>query len=333
MSVYARLCFEERVRIWAYRQQGDSLSEIAKKVSRPKSTLSRELNRLGGSRYWPKDAQYNANARARSRREPGKLHTNRRLLREVLVGLRKKWSPEQISRYLRMKHPKDPDMQVSYETIYTYLYVLPRGELREELIRCLRQKKKSRYRRSGTKDRRGKITEMISIEERPKNVESRSVPGHWEGDLILGKAHKTALGTLVERKTRAVILVGIRERSATAVRRAFEREMRTIPRQMRLSLTYDQGHEMAEHRLFTKNTRMKVYFCHPSSPWERGTCENTNGLIRDFFPKGTDFSKISRRQIKRAQKLLNERPRKTLAFRTPKEVFNKEVLKIVPLDP
>lgn len=329
MGEYSRLCFEERVKIWAYRVQGDSLSEIAAKVNRSKSTLSRELNRFKGEYgYAPVTAQCRANVLARwKRREKGKLHTNRKLLREVLLGLRNKWSPEQISRTLQMKYPDSPEMQVSHETIYTYLYVLPRGALRKELLDCLRQKKKSRRRRAGSRDQRGKITEMISIEERPKAVEKRSIPGHWEGDLLLGnKQSASALGTLVERKTRSVILVPLRNRTAPTVRKAFEREIRSLPKQMRLSLTYDQGTEMAEHKLFAKNAKMKVYFCHPASPWERGTCENTNGLIRDYFPKGTDFSKVSRWEIKRVQKSLNERPRKTLGFRTPKEALN-EVLK------
>lgn len=329
MGSYTRLDFEERVRIWAYRVQGDSLSVIATKVNRSKSTLCRELSRFRdrGYRYQPGSAQHQASARSRfKKRGTGKLYTHPRLLREVLCGLKKRWSPEQISQALRMKYPKDPNMQVSYETIYTYLYVLPRGELKKELIQCLRQKKKTRRKRAGKRDQRGKFTEMISIEERPKAVEKRSVPGHWEGDLLIGKARQSALGTLVERKTRAVILVPLSKRAPADVRRAFERELRTLPRQMKLSLTYDQGKEMAEHRLFTRNTKMKVYFCHPASPWERGTCENSNGLIRDFFPKKTDFSRVTRRQIKRAQRLLNERPRKTLGFRTPKEVFNQEVL-------
>jgi IS30 family transposase len=163
---------------------------------------------------------------------------------------------------------------------------------------------------------------MISIEERPADVADRSVPGHWEGDLIIGdRRRQSALGTLVERTTRSVILVPVKNKTAQEVRRCFAREAKKIPQHMRLSLTYDQGRKMAQHKLFTKKTKMQVYFAHPRSPWERGTNENTNALIRQFFPKGTDFSQISRREIKRAQHLLNGRPRKTLGYRTPYEAF------------
>lgn len=204
--------------------------------------------------------------------------------------------------------------------------MLPRGELKKELTKYLRQKKKSRYRRKGIYDKRGTIPEMISIEERPKEVEDRAIAGHWEGDLILGKRHQSAIGTIVERKTRTVIMVPLKSRAMEDVRKAFEKELKSLPRQMKKTLTYDQGKEMSEHKLFTKNSKMKVYFCHPASPWERGTCENTNMLIRGFFPKGTDFSKVSRKELKQVQRWLNERPRMTLNWRKPLEVFNEEIL-------
>lgn len=213
-------------------------------------------------------------------------------------------------------------MRLSHEALYTYLYVLPRGALRRELLACLRQHRRRRRPRSRGEDRRGHITEMISIEERPAEVADRSVPGHWEGDLLMGRANRSALGTLVERTTRTLILVPLKHKEALEVRRAYTREMTSLPQQMRRSLTYDRGKEMAEHRLFTEHTKMKVYFAHPQSPWERGTNENTNGLLRQFFPKGTDFSRLSRRQIKRVQHLMNERPRKVLDWRSPYEAFN-----------
>jgi IS30 family transposase len=335
MGNYSRLTFEDRVKITIYRSEGYSYSEIAAKISRSKSTISREFARFPFS-YEADKAHRQSASRQRSRRLwRRKMDHNSNLREEVMSGLRKRWSPEQISRFLADKYPGDQSMQLSHEAIYTYIYVLPRGALRSELVSYLRQKKKARKNRRGLKDKRGQIPEMISITERPKSVETRSLSGHWEGDLILGKASKTALGTLVERKTRTLILVPLKanHRSPSQVRRAFERAFKTLPKQMRTSLTYDQGKEMMEHRLFTKNTKMKVYFCHPASPWERGTCENTNGLIRDYFPKKTDFSKISKKEIKRVQDELNERPRKTLGFRTPKEVFHKEILYKVPLDP
>jgi IS30 family transposase len=183
----------------------------------------------------------------------------------------------------------------------------------------LRQKKKLRKNRKLSVDKRGAIPDMISIEERPPEVADRSVPGHWEGDLIMGKDHQSALGTIVERTTRTVVLVPLKDKDATSVRKAFAKEMKIFPEQMTLSLTYDQGKEMAEHKLFTRDTKIKVYFCHPSSPWERGTNENTNGLIRQFFPKGTDFGKVSKEEIKKVQNMLNERPRAVNNYDTPKE--------------
>jgi IS30 family transposase len=212
-------------------------------------------------------------------------------------------------------------MRVSAETIYTYLYVLPRGELRRELVNCLRQHRKKRRPRSRGQDRRGQIPEMISIEERPADVADRTVPGHWEGDLLLGAGHRSALGTLVERTTRTTLLVPLKAKDAASVRRAFARRLRAIPKQMKLSLTYDRGKEMAEHQLFTADTQIKVYFAHPQSPWERGTNENTNGLIRQYFPKGTDFSRVSYHSIMKAQDRLNGRPRKVLDWKTPYEAF------------
>lgn len=214
-------------------------------------------------------------------------------------------------------------MHVSHESIYTYIYLLPKGALKKELILYLRQHKKLRKNRKRSTDRRGVIPEMISIDERPAEVADRSLPGHWEGDLIMGKNHRSALGSIVERTTRTVILVPLKAKDATSVRKAFARELKSLPQQMKLSMTYDRGKEMTEHKLFTQHTTMKVYFCHPQNPWERGTNENTNMLIRDFFPKKTDFSQLSRKEIKRVQRLLNERPRKTLNWDTPKNTFNK----------
>jgi IS30 family transposase len=237
-----------------------------------------------------------------------------------------KWSPVQISNSLTLLYPNNRSMQISHESIYTYIYLLSRGELKKELIAGLRQRKRLRNNRKAVHYKPGQIADMISIEERPKEVGDRSLAGHWEGDLIIGKAQKSALGVIVERKTRAVILVPLTGRDACSVRLAFENELKTLPKQMRLSMTYDNGKEMTEHKLFTANTKMKVYFCHPHSPWERGTCENTNGLLRQYFPKGTDFSTIKARDIKLVQHQLNERPRKTLNWKTPKEVFKNEIL-------
>jgi IS30 family transposase len=243
---------------------------------------------------------------------------NSELLEQVLIKLRRYWSPDQIAKWLKNEY-NDSSMRVSAETIYTYIYILPRGELRKELIQCLRREKK--YRRPITYHRKGQssdLSNMISIEERPAEVADRTIPGHWEGDIIIGDGMaQTALGTLVERTTRSLLLVPLKNKSAKEVRHAFAREIKKLPKEMRLTLTYDQGREMAEHELFTKSTKMQVYFAHPRSPWERGTNENTNALIRQFFPKTTNFNSVSRKRIKEVQHLLNERPRKTLGYRSP----------------
>lgn len=331
MGKYYRLNIRDRVRISVYLEQQLGVTEIARMLGRSKSTISREIGRFRG--YGAYDAvsandesKFNQGSRRHGQR---RLDENALLRLEVFKGLRKRWSPELISRMLKRKYPKDEDMRISHESIYTYIYVLPRGELRKELTQMLRQKGKYRQSRKGKNLKRGKIPEMISIEERPKSVENRSLPGHWEGDLIIGKNQKSALGTLVERKTRALIFVPLKkDRRPRTVRKAFERAVKTLPRAMRLSLTYDQGREMHEHKLFTQNTKMKVFFCHPASPWERGTCENTNGLVRDYFPKGTDFSKVTKRELIFVQNQLNERPRKALDFRTPKEAINEEILSL-----
>jgi IS30 family transposase len=193
--------------------------------------------------------------------------------------------------------------------------------LQKELISYLRQEAEGRRRRKRDTDERGKISNMVSIHERPKEVEKRTVPGHWESDLIVGKNHKSAIGTLVERVTRSTILVPLPAKDAGTVRKEFAKAVKRLPKEMRLSLTHDRGTEMHEHALFTKDTNVQVYFADPHSPWQRGTNENTNGLIRQFFPKGTDFSTVSKKELKRVQKLLNERPRKTLGWKTPKEAF------------
>lgn len=228
---------------------------------------------------------------------------------------------------LKDVYAEDMTMRISDESIYRYIYVLPRGELKKRLIKGLRQERKYRRKRrvGAVEETRGKIADMLSIEERPKEVANRIVPGHWEGDLIVGKYKQSAMGTLVERTTRYTLMVSLEAKDAVSVRKAFAREIRILPKDMRKSLTYDQGKEMSEHKRFTLDTGMQVYFAHPGSPWERGTNENTNMLIRQYFPKGTDFRSITVRQIKAAQRQLNERPRKTLNWKTPIESL-KELL-------
>ena len=322
MPSYTRLSLREREELSLGLLAGLSLRAMAAGLGRAASTLSREIGRnSAGWDYRAVRAQRYARER-RARCGCRRLDGHARLRRWVFGRLHRYWSPQQIARELKRRFARNPKMRLSHEALYTYLYVLPRGALKQELLACLRQHRKRRRPRSRGEDRRGHITEMISIEERPAAVADRSVPGHWEGDLIMGRANRSALGTLVERTTRSLILVPLKNKEAHQVRRAYTREVKTLPRQMRLSMTYDRGKEMAEHRLFTRDTEMKVYFAHPMSPWERGTNENTNGLLRQFFPKGTDFSKLTRRQIKRVQHLMNERPRKVLDWRSPYEAFN-----------
>jgi len=329
MEKYQRLSLDEREMIGQLLSQGKSLRFIAESLSRNVSTISREIGPFSsrGSRYKPWLAHYCADYLSARHNTGRRIASNPKLHSFIVEKLKLRWSPVQISMELSRCYPNNKDMQASHETIYTYLYLLPKGELRKELIGYLRQKKKLRKSRKLTTDKRGKISDMISIHERPKEVEDRIIPGHWEGDLIVGKDHKTVMGTIVERTTRTVILVPLKKRDAESVRKAFAKELKSLPKQMTLSMTYDQGKEMSEHKLFTEETNMQVYFCDPHSPWQQGTNENTNMLIRDFFPKQTDFSKFTRKEIKHVQKLLNERPRKTLDWLTPKERFRELLLR------
>ena len=325
MNKYKRLTLDEREEISRMLAQKCSFQTIAKSLRRSVSTISREVSRGGCNEYTYRAGKADRRAARNSKKRKAgknKLNANMRLRCYVYKKLRLKWSPEQIAKILEKDYPSDTSMHISPEAIYTYLYVLPRGTLKKELLSCLRQNRKYRHtQRRGAKAQRP-LEDMLSIEERPKEVEDRIVPGHWEGDLIVGKNNRSALGTLVERTTRTTILIPLKSRDSFTVAKAFAREVKKLPKTMRLSMTYDQGREMAQHKLFTKETGVKVYFAHPRSPWERGTNENTNGLIRQYFPKGTDFNKVSRYMIKKAQNQLNGRPRKALGYETPYETFN-----------
>lgn len=324
---YQRLRADERETISRMLAQGCSLRGIARSLGRHVSTISHEVSAGGCNRYLYRATRAQRRAKRNARkRKLGKRNIMLlpRLRRYVHMKLRLYWSPEEIAHKLIERYPLDMTMRVSSETIYTYLYVLPKGFLKKELLACLRRERKRRHKRkrSGTSVIERKLEDMLSIEERPAEVANRIIPGHWEGDLLIGKNRQSALGSLVERTTRTTILVPLKNKTAEEVRKAFAKEVKKLPAQMRLSMTYDQGREMAEHMLFTRDTQMQVYFAHRASPWERGTNENTNGLVRQFFPKGTDFSKISRRAVKHVQHLLNGRPRKVLNWATPYEVFH-----------
>ena len=330
---YRRLTSREREEVSRGLAADKSQAEIARVLNRHPATIAREIRRNSGRSARREYRAFSAGRRAfqtASSRRYGKsrLAGEEKLRRYVLAGLKQEWSPREIQERLKKEYPLDMTMRISHEAIYRYLYVLPRGELKRTLINALRQEHKYRRKRKkgNTEEKRGKIADMLSIEERPTEVADRSVPGHWEGDLIVGLHRKSALGTLVERTTRYTLLVPLgRDKSATTVRKAYARAFRSIPAELKKTLTYDQGKEMIEHKRFTIDTGIQVYFAHPGSPWERGTNENTNGLIRQYFPKGTDFSTVSRYQIKRAQRRLNDRPRAVLHYEKPDEVINRIV--------
>jgi len=321
--MYTQLSHYEREQIGLLRAKQVNIPDIALRLNRNVSTIRRELRRLGPrTQYSPLRAQADARKKQKIPRVPKKL-LNDELWQIVQDKLRLQWSPEQIAHFLKKAYAGDMSKQVSHETIYTYLYTLPRGELRKELIVQLRQGRMGRQRRKRDLDRRGQIPNMLSIHERPEEVKDRCVPGHWESDLIIGKEHQSAIGTLVERTTRTTILVPLKAKDAYTVRTAFARTVKRLPKEVFKSITHDRGSEMAQHELFTKDTQVQIYFADPQSPWQRGTNENTNGLIRQYFPKGTDFSEIPIAELKRVQKLLNQRPRKTLNWETPEEAFAK----------
>jgi len=336
MINYKRLSDLEREEISRLLSQKCSFRDIAKRLNRSASTISREVNRGGCNKYTYRAAKAQHRARRNSaKRKAGKYRLNDSLelwqyIRQKLK--KKKWSPRQIAEQLKTDYPVDMTMRIAPETIYTYIYVLPRGTLKKELTAGLRRNHQRRYKQARGVKLERKLEDMLSIEERPKEVEDRIIPGHWEGDLIVGKYNRSALGTLVERTTRTTILIPIKDRKAETVAKAFAKEVKKLPQQMKLSMTYDQGREMAQHKLFTDITGVKVYFAHPRSPWERGTNENTNGLIRQFFPKGTDFNKVSRYEVKKVQDLLNGRPRQTLGFKKPYQIFNQLMNSAVALD-
>lgn len=324
---YRRLTDIEREEISRGLAHEDGLSAIARRLDRPPSTVSREVSRNSGKNGYRAFSAGRRSCIAASSRRCGKrrLTAEVRLRSYILAKLKKRWSPEEIVRRLKEEYPCDMAMRISHEAIYQYIYVLPRGALKRTLVRALRQERRYRRKKGAhTKngEMRGKIADMLSIEERPLEVADRTIPGHWEGDLIMGKHKRTTLGTLVERTTRKTILVPLKAKDAEAVRKGYARELRALPKNLAKTLTYDQGKEMSQHTQFTIDTGIQVYFAHPGSPWERGTNENTNGLIRQYFPKGTDFSKVSARTIKRVERELNDRPRKVLHWKKPDEVFN-----------
>ena len=300
-----------------------SLRAIATRLGRSPSTICRELNRNGGATgYRATQADQAAWDRAH-RPKRCKLVCNRLLSRTVVAKLRLNWSPEQIAGWLKQQYPGDEANQVSHETIYRSLFIQARGVLKKELVAHLRSKRT--IRRASTASQkgggRGQIKDMVTIRERPAAVEDRAVPGHWEGDLIAGSGN-SYIATLVERHTRYVMLAKVKNKDTETVINALISQAHKLPRELYKSLTWDRGKELADHKRFTLATDISVYFCDPQSPWQRGSNENTNGLLRQYFPKGTDLSVHSQAKLNAVARQLNERPRKTLGFETPAERFN-----------
>lgn len=308
---------EERDEICVGLARGLSLAAIGRLLGRDRSTICREVHRNGGrDRYRPGPAHRRAYEQAR-RPKAGKL-TRPALRAQVEAWLAEWWSPDQIARRLREEFPDDPMMWVSHETIYQSLFVQGRGELRRELTRCLRSGRAQR-RAKRRIEQRGQRRDMVLISERPAEIDDRAIPGHWEGDLLIGKDGRSAIATLVERSTRYVLLARVADQRAETVREAITTQILTLPEHLRRSLTWDRGSEMAQHGRFSVDTDVAVYFCDPHSPWQRGTNENTNGLLRQYFPKGTDLSTHSQEQLNAVSASLNNRPRKTLGYKKPSE--------------
>lgn len=328
MKTYHHLDCQERAYVLLGLKSGKTLREISKHLGRSPSTISRELKRnsMTINTYSPSKANNAYNHRRLNSVKPKKLIANLPLREMVYSHLIKdKWSPEQIS--ARLKRKQESDLKVSHETIYSHIYAHPKGELRKLLIDSLRRSKSKRGARGSVDSCYSslKIKPEQQISQRPEAINSRKVAGHWEGDLIVGAMNKSCVGTLVERKTGYVILCKMQNKTAVAVREGFETNMSTLPQFLRASLTYDRGAEMSQHAIMSKNLEMKIYFADRNAPWQRGSSENINGLIRQYLPKGTDLSVHSQSDLDHIALSLNHRPRKRYEFNTPQEMMEKEI--------
>ena len=319
------LSIEEREIIADLRNQGKGVRAIARHLKRAPSTISKELNRNADDFgvYLPQHAHRQSVLR-RFRPKPRKLHVNKRLYEEVCKGLKQHHSPQQIAGRLPKDFPEDDTMRVCAETIYQSVFLQAKGELKKEIASMLRHQRAYRKPQGQRAPRQRFVDEMVMISDRPAEVNDRAIPGHWEGDLILGKNNKSAIGTLVERTTRYVMLLHLPTgHTAVDVRNALVKAIGTLPQHLKASLTWDQGSEMAGHKSFSIATNCPVHFCDPGSPWQRGSNENTNGLLRQYFPKGTDLSTHTAEDLELVAIQLNNRPRQTLNFDTPAERLNK----------
>ena len=315
---YTRITFHERLIIQRLNKQGNSCRSIAKILDRSPSSISEELNRWGmsSSTYSFQRAQTHANLMRKNRKPKEKMHgALEAIVQQLLTEVH--CSPMQISKYLKKAYRELPELHVSHQTIYNYIHTSPKKNL---LIKYLRRKGKKRRKKST--ETKTRIKNLTSIHERPEEVETREVPGHWEGDLIVGKNNGSSIGTIVERCSRYTILVRTEKKESQMVVSAFSEEMGTLPAELLKSLTYDQGSEMAFHENLSRQLGINVYFADPGSPWQRPTNENTNGLLREFFPKKTDLNRVSFEELKRVQNLLNRRPRAVLGYATPAEAVD-----------
>jgi IS30 family transposase len=317
-----RLSLEDRFEIRAGMSAGESFAEIGRRLGRATSTICREVGGVAGRKtYSPHRAHRRAELRRR-RPKPTKLMANSRLCERVAQDLCNLWSPELIAGRLRRDYPDDPEMRVSHETIYKTIYVQGRGELLKELHRCLRTGRNRRI--SRPQGDHSRIVDPVPISQRPPEAEDRAVPGHWEGDLLSGSLSRSAIVTLVERSSRFTVLAPLPNgRAAPAVREAITTAISQLPDQLTKTLTWDRGTEMAEHVQLSIDTGIQVFFCDPRSPWQRPTNENTNGLLRQYLPKGTDLNKVPPTDLERIAASLNNRPRKILDYMTPSEVFSR----------
>lgn len=312
------LTVSEREEISRGLATGVSFRQLAMQLGRPPSTVSREVGRHGGRRWYRASVADAATWERAQRPQRCRLAQRPRLCARVAEKLAADWSPQQIAGWLKRTHPKDPDMQVSHETIYLSLFVQSRGVLKKALIRHLRRRKTMRRSRHATTagQARGQIIDAVSIRERPASVADRAIPGHWEGDLLAGKSN-SHIATLVERQSRFVMLVRLPGKDTESVVRALTRRVRALPQGLMSSLTWDRGSELAAHKSFSVATNVQVYFCDPHSPWQRGSNENMNGLLRQYFPDGTDLSTYTQANLNAVARRLNMRPRKTLGYNTP----------------
>lgn len=300
-----------------------SLRSIASQLDRAPSTISREVHRNGGLDHYRASGAEQATWDRAHRPKPCKLITHPYLRRRVVSKLQLQWAPQQIAGWLKQAYPGDTDQYVSHETIYRSLFIQARGALKKELMQHLRTQRTIRRSKHSSQKKKGlgQITNMVSIRERPASVEDRAVPGHWEGDLIAG-SRNSYIATLVERHTRYVMLAKVPNKETETVINALIKQSKKLPNELYKSLTWDRGKELADHQRFSLATNINVYFCDPSSPWQRGSNENTNGLLRQYFPKGTDLSLHSQTKLNAVARRLNERPRQTLEFKTPAQRFN-----------